>query len=183
MRTSKFIKPFEYEGRGFVFYQVYAKLFEIPYGAYYLLKQNKFTELQEKFPDVFSFFTSNNILVADNFSELQFLDLTIKRHNQSPNDRNYLSLTIAPTLNCNFMCPYCYEEENARQVSFMSKEVTDNTLRFIKHQLNGPNAGVSISWYGGEPLLAVHTIQYISQELKKVIGNRLSASITTNGFF
>lgn len=182
MRLQKYVKPFEYDGRGFLFNQIYSRVYEIPYGAYYLIKKNKFNEVQQKYPDLYTFLTSNNVIVVDNFNDFQYIDYTVKQFNQRNNNNNNLGLTIAPTLNCNFKCTYCYEERAARQVLFMNKETSDNVINFIRHQIGGPNASVFISWYGGEPLLAMNTIYYISQELKKLYGNRLNASITTNGF-
>jgi len=180
MRLQKYVKPFEYDARGFLYDQINSVLYEVPYSVYFLITHHKFDELQKKFIDIYSFLTSKVVIVVDNFNDLQYLNSVIKQHNQPMPSQ--VSLTIAPTLNCNFRCLYCYEEKTARQVLFMSKETADNVIKFIRHQLQGPNASVSISWYGGEPLLAMNTIYYISQEIKKVIGNRLYSEVTTNGF-
>jgi len=130
---------------------------------------------------VFNTLIEGKILVDDNFDDLQELDNAVRNYNLT-GDSSAIGLTIAPTLSCNFRCIYCYEESAGHQPIFMSKETADNVIRFIRHQLRGPRPTVSIEWYGGEPLMAIDTVYYISQELKKVLGDRMSNSIVTNWF-
>ena len=59
-------------------------------------------------------------------------------------------ITICPTLECNFSCPYCYE---VRQKGVMGKDVQNKILSFIETLLTGHIKKIVITWYGGEPLL------------------------------
>lgn len=87
------------------------------------------------------------------------------------------NIIIAPTLECNAHCFYCFE--NGHRKGRMSLETADALIEFIEKKWNGEKLG--ITWFGGEPLLASEVIDYISQNLQKK--NIIYASkITTNGF-
>jgi len=89
-----------------------------------------------------------------------------------------LALTIAPTLDCNFACPYCYE--NGRRYNTMNQEVVNKTLEFIKGSME-TRKNLSITWYGGEPLLGIDIIEQITEAIKKESFN-YSSTMVTNGY-
>lgn len=90
-----------------------------------------------------------------------------------------LGLTIAPTTKCNFACNYCYEHD----INYfdMTSNVENRLINFIEEHMAGRNK-LSITWYGGEPLLNIESIENIS---RKVINLKYdySAQIVTNGYF
>lgn len=92
------------------------------------------------------------------------------------------NLTIAPTLDCNMACPYCYEDKKA---ICMDERVQIVLYDFVKELLEYNNYKVlHVSWYGGEPLLELNIIKKISKsliELCKKLDVEYSASIVTNG--
>ncbi len=92
-------------------------------------------------------------------------------------DSKGLSLTLAPTRSCNFACPYCYEDDRANLR--MTKKTQNGVLDFVKkfNQLNS----LFVTWYGGEPTLAINTIKYLSSEFQK-LGLNYNASMITNGY-
>ena len=91
-----------------------------------------------------------------------------------------LGMTIAPTLECNFCCPYCYEK--GQRKTTMTPEVEDRLVSFVKERSRGLSE-FDISWYGGEPLLQVDRIQRLTERIKGVLNPECSyaASIVTNG--
>lgn len=96
---------------------------------------------------------------------------------------NSLGITIVTTLKCNFNCPYCFEMHNEGK---MSLEIQEETFNLIKKLLKVSNfKSLSITWYGGEPLLAIDVIENLS---KKIIDYteeqkiRYNAGIITNGY-
>lgn len=91
-------------------------------------------------------------------------------------DKNNLSLTIAPTLKCNFSCPYCFEEN--RKNIHMSDDTEEQLINFIKSYGNINH--LSITWYGGEPLLAFDRIKSISKKLKQIERNFMFVDATYN---
>ena len=57
----------------------------------------------------------------------------------------HLTLTIAPTMACNFKCVYCYEGSRVKNET-MNKQIIDGIIEFIKkHECKY----LSITWYGG----------------------------------
>ena len=72
-----------------------------------------------------------------------------------------LILVIAPTTGCNFNCPYCFEDNKIFYK--MSNETIDNLIIFIKKFKKSDR--LYLTWYGGEPLLAIDVIEKILDRL------------------
>lgn len=94
-----------------------------------------------------------------------------------------LTLTICPTMGCNFVCPYCFEEH---RVGRMSQQTQDNVVAFVEDQLaRFGMRGVCVVWFGGEPLLAPQVIRSLSQRLAQVVAAHDAvyvSNIVTNGY-
>ena len=88
-----------------------------------------------------------------------------------------LILTIAVTRACNFDCSYCYEGN--RSGLPMSEEVEEKIVSFIEKHRKTDQIG--ITWYGGEPLLAMDRIRSFDKKLK-ALGKPYSSSLITNGY-
>ena len=92
-----------------------------------------------------------------------------------------LSLTFLTTEQCNFRCKYCYEDFEKGK---MKDEVVNGVIRYLKKNLSS-YSGVSIDWFGGEPLLALDVIEKFSVqaiELCKQVKKPYIAGMTTNGY-
>ena len=59
----------------------------------------------------------NGFIVDDDFDEISY---TLIRREMSRNRFGTLSLTIAPTMDCNMCCPYCFENKYKR---YMDKNI------------------------------------------------------------
>lgn len=115
-------------------------------------------------------------LVEDGKDE-ELFNIIKMRYLNSQFANNHLSLTIAPTRECNFECPYCYEKN--RIASRISDETEEKIVDFIrKHNLIDR---VNVTWYGGEPLLEFERIKSLTKKIE-ALGKKYSASITTNGY-
>lgn len=115
-----------------------------------------------------------------NYDELQALEFLSRK---SCNMSNTLNLTICPTMNCNFDCPYCFEKHRPGK---MSIEVQNAILNFVKKsiRINGIK-NLKITWFGGEPLLAVDVIESLSRSLIEITNQakvNYNAEIVTNGY-
>lgn len=87
-----------------------------------------------------------------------------------------LSLTINPTLACNFRCPYCFEE--GHPVTRMTDETEDKVVKFIS---GFDPKRLSVTWFGGELLLEFNRIKSLTEKFKS-LGIPYHASIITNGY-
>ncbi len=91
-------------------------------------------------------------------------------------------LILLPTEQCNFRCFYCYEDFKLKA---MKRSTIDAVKNFITHR--GELDHFSISWFGGEPMLALPIIEEISDHVKSLVENgqfkKFQSAITTNGFF
>ena len=79
------------------------------------------------------------------------------RHLTSAYSDDTMALIIAPTTACNFACPYCFEpKKNPKK---MTSEVISRLIDYINKQENIKH--ISLTWYGGEPLLVPDIIKDI----------------------
>jgi len=122
-----------------------------------------------------------HFLVDDEADELAILKADMMK------DRfrtNMLGLTIAPTLDCNFRCDYCYEDH--LRVN-MSRTVQQALLRWVEARA-GQIEILRVTWFGGEPMIpsAFSIVEDLSrsfQEMAKGRGFAYEAEIVTNGYF
>ena len=98
--------------------------------------------------EILNEFVQKKVLVDSKTNEL---DLLTYIYNNQITRNNILELTLIITRQCNYRCVYCYEEHLDLS---MSKDVYQSILKLLeKVYLSGQYSGVSISLFGGEPLL------------------------------
>lgn len=137
------------------------------------------TEAENGFDDSFtSLLQKKHVLVEEGENE-KLLMLKQYRRNCSCYGQKDLSLTICPTLACNFDCSYCFESSQ-HDTTVMNEETIENLLTFIKKKSGAGN--IHIDWYGGEPTLAFDTIELISNKMLATGMKLHDAQMTTNGF-
>jgi len=93
-----------------------------------------------------------------------------------------LQLILMPTEQCNFRCIYCYE-------NFRLGAMTPLVVNSVKNLLSSRFDNLTflvISWFGGEPLLALDVIASVSEHIRSLLYSHpnvhYKASITTNGY-
>lgn len=93
----------------------------------------------------------------------------------------YLHLIVLPTEKCNFRCTYCYEDFlNGK----MPLDIADGVWKLIERRAQQLKF-LFVEWFGGEPLLALDRILYISNHIATIsnsFGFKYVASMTTNGY-
>jgi len=94
-------------------------------------------------------------------------------------DNSFISLTINPTLDCNFNCTYCFENNNRRK-EYMDDVVENNLIEFI-NSYTPTIKGIYLTWFGGEPLMAFDKIVSITTKIKK-FNLPFGAKMITNGY-
>lgn len=91
-----------------------------------------------------------------------------------------LSLVIAPTLACNFACPYCYEKD--LPLSIMSEDVENAIVDFI-NKFGETCEKLELCWEGGEPLIAFDKMKSLLNKIKSKSKLKINyQSIVTNGY-
>jgi len=143
-------------------------------------KEIQESDVDKKYFDYYLQLRNGNFLIDKNTDEIETLKYL---YNQSRFHTNVTNLTILPTLNCNLKCPYCYQQHN--DASFMTKEVQDKIIEYVKKRIAQKTTSIHIAWYGGEPLLGLDIIGYLSQNIIKLANEsntRYSSNIVSNGF-
>ncbi len=109
----------------------------------------------------------------DYVNKCQFITQSVQH------DKSRLNLVLVPTLNCNFNCPYCFEK--GKRISRMDDGTINKLIAFIKDFEDAKE--LSITWYGGEPLLAFHTIEKILNRISSELSIKITRhSMITNGY-
>lgn len=132
--------------------------------------------LTNKDSRIFEKLMKNKVLIPEGVDEFHYI---WDQHKKAIQNTDKLRLTILPTLSCNLDCPYCYE---TRRDSKMEPQVVSNIKSYVKNKI-GNLEELSVSWFGGEPLLYPDIIQDIGSfgsELASKAEVKFSSNITTN---
>lgn len=118
------------------------------------------------------------IIVPDETNEITLVDYYYRQYIS----RQPLQVILFPTRNCNFRCPYCYEQHEERS---LSEEQYDKIIDFIFTKVNAEKyTAVCISWFGGEPMLKYQNIVQFMKRLRKTLplNVQLKGQMTTNAY-
>lgn len=142
--------------------------------------QNKNINLIENISiNEINFLKNNGIIIEDSVDELKLIEKKMKLITQNTGG---LSLIIAPTLDCNFNCYYCFEEHVKGR---MTKETIDSLVKFIISEIKKGIKIIRIVWYGGEPLLEMELITNFTKKILRVCNEHnvsFFSGMITNGF-
>lgn len=149
------------------------------------IKKYMLSEISEEFID------DGNRIIVDNLSRLGILvpsDINetvsnVAFHYNKVLDSK-LHLTVLPTGKCMFGCPYCYESTQKFHRNAMTVQARNTLVRYVQ-RIIANHTSLEIGWYGGEPLLELDTIKYLSEIFIKICKIRhlpYIAEITTNGY-
>lgn len=131
--------------------------------------------------DEIEFLRENGFIIQENYEEDDFLRLGNKL---ICTNSDMLSILIAPTMECNFNCPYCFEHH---RTGFMSLSVQNEIIRFIENSIKeNQHKHLFVYWFGGEPLLGIDIIEKMSKEILEITdkyGLKYSSAMSTNGYF
>ena len=133
----------------------------------------------EREDSTLDYLKENGFLVSADFDEVAFL----KYYNYKVRfAEDYLSLTIAPTLACNFDCPYCFENKRGGTID---KETQSLILEFLKEKLSHGVKKMDLTWYGGEPLICFDIIKEMCREIVTITSQldvQCKMGMITNGY-
>lgn len=118
------------------------------------------------------------LIVEDGVDELEALESEYRHRGDSLDS---LNLIIAPTLACNFACPYCYEKRGA---TLMGEHVMIDVVGLVEANAQC-GRDVSVMWYGGEPALGKRVVEDLTSRVRRVCarsGVGYEASMVSNGY-
>ncbi len=121
----------------------------------------------------------NGVIVDSSFDELDYLKYY---NNKVRFTTDYFCLTIAPTLSCNFDCPYCFEN---KRKGVMSSKVQEQVIKFVNNKFQNGVKTLDITWYGGEPLLCFDIIRNMCHEIAQLASQynvNCKMGMITNGY-
>lgn len=142
---------FEDNGKFYVFNSESLFFSSIRHELHSALHDRDFSSMEETVLETLS---RKRVIIAKDEKDTCFNHL-LTRHLTSAYADDTMSLIIAPTTACNFACPYCFEgKKNPR---FITEEVEEGIIQYINKQTHIKH--ISLTWYGGEPLLAADSIR------------------------
>lgn len=165
---------FEREGESFLYCPLSNSFAKLSPETYAYLKERYENDLPMEDDDLRD--TLRSMKAIDTDDELEIMKL---RHLEDLRkfSRRTMSLTINPTLACNFRCGYCFEKEH--QNKYMSPEIEN---KIVEHVRNSEECRkVFVTWFGGEPLLGFKTIRTLTAKLM-ALGKEYEAGMVTNGY-
>ncbi len=121
----------------------------------------------------------NGFILNDNVNEEEFII-----SNYCKNNTDILEFLIYVTNDCNFKCKYCPQIHEKKYMDFETlNEVCEGIISSLKNEKKVKK--LSVSWFGGEPLLNLKNIVVSSNKLMAFCqenGIFYSSGMTTNGF-
>ena len=131
-------------------------------------------------PGRFEDLAKGGFIVNGDVDELKALD---EMYQASRFNSQNVTLTIAPTMACNFVCDYCFQGQDKPHAT-MGQDVQDAILSMLDKAAPSVKS-VGVTWYGGEPLVRVKVVEALSDRIIALCqskGLSYSASVVTNGY-
>jgi len=132
-----------------------------------------------------SYSALQDVLIRNTFVVPRDIDEYEQEHRLFLNTKasiDYAFLAVVPTLACNMKCSYCFQKE-IKQKAPMNQRTCRGVVEMVS-QLAGKVKGITVLWFGGEPFLALKTIEKLSgqfQEICRKQGISYYAEMITNG--
>jgi uncharacterized protein len=146
-----------------------------------LNSRNVDDDMDGKFIQINNKLIANGYIIDDDFDELFILE-------QLFNARKYSNridhVTVIPTYDCNFCCDYCFERN--RKKANCGELIRDDVIEKIKGIAQANRSPLfQITFFGGEPLLAMDKCLRISSEAKEAVEKnnaKYNAFMVSNGY-
>lgn len=180
MKISNYTFLFSNEESYYIYNSLSNALMEID-GSFYtslLRSKTQKNDISEEIiveKDFFKILNEKRFIVENDKDEFLLYKSIINCYRNS----KILDLTIAPTMDCNYSCSYCFESSKGHV--YMNKSIEDSIVSFVQKQEEIQN--VNITWFGGEPLMAIDIIEELYNKLSLIKNKKFTCGMITNGFF
>lgn len=178
MKISKYIFLFSNENSFYIYNTLSNSLLGIDEESY-----NVLSEYQKEKAEIDTDRLDNelyNILiekrfVVENDTDEYLLYRAIVENNREL--KNSMHLTMVPTMDCNFRCHYCFEK---KEKTYMTSDIMDSIIKYVISNKDLEN--IKLTWFGGEPLMAVDQIKEFHTKFRKVWNKEFDSNIITTGY-
>lgn len=176
MKISKYTKLYKYDDKFYIYNYISNFLCKINFQLYNTIKNGSIQNIKDE--KILDILTKNKIFTQNEKDDILMYVSSIENKRRI---NNLLNLTIAPTMECNFSCSYCFETKTK---GIMKDGIINNIIIFISNSVQLGVKHINITWFGGEPLLATSVIEKICKKLK-AIDKEISIyqNIITNGYY
>lgn len=182
MKKSKYNFVIEKDGFMLLYNLASEKMALLDNANYVLYDTSDLMSLSESNATFFYFLKEKGFIVDNSVDESTRV---IEKWRKKDNSKEFFGLTIIPTLGCNMNCWYCYEDHKSK--GLMSTKVYDSIIKLVQEGVKEAKLKkITLSFFGGEPLLAYKKI--VSPIIKQVasicrdFSKDLEISFVTNGF-
>lgn len=145
-----------------------------------MFSQNEGIVCCERNQLLFETLKNNQMIVGENIEETDIARMAFL--NRYTNSKT-LRLLIYVTDDCNFNCVYCPQKHVS---TYMTEDTIDKVVSSVSGLLSHHRfEGITISWFGGEPLLNMSIIERGMQAFEKIARQFnliIHSGITTNGY-
>lgn len=173
MKYSVFNYKFNYDN--------YVGVFNTFSGAIVLFQSNEENIFEMSISDLqqsdISKYKELGIIIDDNYDEREVL---LKKRKERIEQNGSPYFRIFTTYACNANCFYCFEKKDNK--SFITEKIANDIISFILHKV-GEEKTITISWFGGEPLMNHKYITYICKQLKKHNKKVVSFMVSNGSLF
>lgn len=171
---------FDNGGRYYVYSTLSNALLEVEYNDYAslksLMKDNKGFDALIFDTGLRTALIDKHIITEDNRDDFLLYQSHIQRIREQ---RDSMHLTIAPTMDCNFRCFYCFEKNKSRK--YMSDITMDSIVSYVQ---NIPDLKhIKLTWFGGEPLMAKEQMALFHKKLAAAFMGKIDSTIITAGYY
>ena len=121
----------------------------------------------------------SGIWVECNINEIEEMEKYLKI--SAKKNSGTLAITIVPTYACNMKCDYCFQHDYLEPI--MSYDTADKILASLMPIILKYTC-LHVTWFGGEPMLALEVMEYLSQNLIEFCtanSIKYTADLITNG--
>jgi uncharacterized protein len=143
------------------------------------------SDLDREAREAFELLEANGFLVPSREHDRQSLNDYLSG---VKSDRTELNVTVLTTLQCNFACDYCYQGDHGDYNKFADKmtlETADRIAVWVEREMDRVNPEKFVlTFFGGEPLLNLPVLYYLSERLWGACQRRglpQAVTIITNG--
>lgn len=179
IKVSRYTFFIEFDNRKFFYNTLSNALNEVDEELFNCLKELKENHIGEEITlddDLVNTLLKNKFLTENDEDDFLIFKSVIQ---SIRSDKQRLILTIAPTMDCCFDCHYCFER--TKSPVYMSENIMRGITKFVSSMENIKQT--NITWFGGEPLMAVPQMEKLYRKLKRRLkGTPIRSNIITSGF-